>query len=165
MQSIHTCSDAPMVITRIGQQRAREGAYVWQTLIKSGAIVLDGTDTPVEDINPIPNFYCGVTRAYGNGKLFFPDQAKTRMQELRTYTWNNAYAVFEEHKLGSLSPGKLADIDVFSGNLLTIPADDILRTRVLYTIVGGKVVYQRPDAEKWRAGQQFSPMPEFDHVN
>jgi predicted amidohydrolase YtcJ len=165
MQSIHACSDAPMVISRIGQQRAMEGAYVWQTLIKSGAIVLDGTDTPVEDINPIPNFYCGVTRAYGNGKLFFPDQAKTRMQELRSYTWNNAYAVFEEHELGSLSPGKLADIDVFSGNLLTIPADDILRTRVLYTIVGGKVVYQRPDAEKWRTGQQFAPMPEFDHVN
>jgi predicted amidohydrolase YtcJ len=165
MQSIHACSDAPMVISRIGQQRATEGAYVWQTLIKSGAIVLDGTDTPVEDINPIPNFYCGVTRAYGNGKLFFPDQAKTRMQELRSYTWNNAYAVFEDHELGSLTPGKLADLDVFSGNLLTIPADDILRTRVLYTIVGGKVVYQRPDAEKWRAGQQFAPMSEFDHVN
>ncbi|MEO8810920.1 MAG: amidohydrolase [Rhodanobacter sp.] len=165
MQSIHTCSDAPMVVARLGQQRASEGAYMWQALIKSGAIVLDGTDTPVEDINPIPNFYCGVTRAYGNGKTFFPDQAKTRMQELRSYTWNNAYALFEENDLGSLSPGKLADMAVISGNLLTLPADQILRTRVLYTIIDGKIVYQRPGADGWRSGQVFKPMPEFDHVN
>jgi hypothetical protein len=165
MQSIHGCSDAPMVVARIGEQREREGAYVWESLIKGGAIVLDGTDTPVEDINPIPNFYCGVTRAYGQGKVFYPEQAKTRLQELRSYTWDNAYALFEEHDLGSLSPGKLADMDVFSGNLLTAPADQILRTRVLYTIIGGKVVYQRAGAENWRSGQLFEAMPEFDHVN
>jgi hypothetical protein len=165
MQSIHGCSDAPMVVARIGEQREREGAYVWQSLIKSGAIVLDGTDTPVEDINPIPNFYCGVTRAYGPGKVFYPEQAKTRLQELRSYTSNNAYALFEENELGSLSPGKLADMDVFSGNLLTIPADQILRTRVLYTIIGGKVVYQRVGAETWRSGHLFEAMAEFDHVN
>ena len=165
MQSIHACSDAPMVVPRLGEKRAEEGAYVWKKLIDSGAIVLDGTDTPVEDTNPIPNFYCGVTRAYDHGrKTFFPEQAKTRVQELRSYTWNNAYAVFEEHELGSITPGKLADLDVFSGNLLTIPADDILRTRVLYTIVGGKVVYQRPGAENWRNGQSFDAMPEFDHA-
>ena len=153
MQSIHACSDAPMVVPRLGEKRAEEGAYVWKKLIDSGAIVLDGTDTPVEDTNPIPNFYCGVTRAYDHGrKTFFPEQAKTRVQELRSYTWNNAYAVFEEHELGSITPGKLADLDVFSGNLLTIPADDILRTRVLYTIVGGKVVYQRPGAENVAPG-------------
>lgn len=165
MQSIHTCSDAPMVSQRIGEQRAKEGAYVWKTLIDSGAIVLDGTDTPVEDTNPIPGFYCGVTRAYDHGrKTFFPDQAKTRMQELASYTWNNAYAIFEDHELGSLTPGKLADIDVFSGNLLTMPANDILRTRVLYTIVDGKVVYQRPGAGDWRKKQLFDAMPEFDHA-
>jgi len=165
MQSIHACSDAPMVVPRLGEQRAREGAYVWHSLIGSGAIVLDGTDTPVEDTNPIANFYCGVTRDYGKGRTFFPDQSKTRMEELRAYTWNNAYAIFEEHELGSLSPGKLADLDVFAGNLLTLPAGDILRTRVLYTIVGGKVVYRRPGAEQWRSGQLFEPMPEFNHVN
>ena len=59
---------------------------------------------------------------------------------------------------------KLADFDVFSGDLLTMPASDILRTRVLYTIIGGKVVYTRPGAEKWRKGQQFDAMPEFDHA-
>lgn len=165
MQSIHMCSDAPMVIPRIGKKRAKQGAYVWKKLIDSGAIVLDGTDTPVEDTNPIPNFYCGVTRAYDRGqKTLFPAQAKTRLQELRSYTWNNAYAIFQEHELGSLTPGKLADIDVFSGNLLTIPAEQILRTRVLYTIIGGKVVYQHPDAEKWRQGKLFDAMPEFNHA-
>ncbi|MGN6313171.1 MAG: amidohydrolase [Rhodanobacteraceae bacterium] len=165
MQSIHACSDAPMVVPRLGEQRAEEGAYVWQTLIRSGAIVLDGTDTPVEDTNPIPNFYCGVTRAYDHGrKTFFPAQAKTPVEELRSYTWNNAYAIFEEHELGSVTPGKLADLDVFSGDLLKLSPADILRTRVLYTIVGGKVVYQRPGAEKWRSGQLFDAMPEFDHA-
>ncbi|HEX7915329.1 amidohydrolase [Rudaea sp.] len=165
MQSIHACSDAPMVVSRIGEKRAEEGAYVWKKLIDSGAIVLDGTDTPVEDTDPIANFYCGVTRAYARGKkTFFPAQAKTRMQELQSYTWNNAYAIYAENELGSLTPGKLADLAVFSGNLLTMPAEDILRTRVLYTIIGGKVVYQRPDADKWRKGQSFEVMPEFDHA-
>lgn len=164
MQSIHACSDAPMVVARIGEQRAAEGAYAWHKLIESGAMVLDGTDTPVEDTNPIPNFYCGVTRAYRHGQTFFPAEAKTRLQELQSYTWNNAYAMFEEHQLGSLSPGKLADLDVFSGDLLSMPADDILRTRVLYTIVGGKVVYARPGASDWRRGQQFKAMPEFNHA-
>lgn len=165
MQSIHMCSDAPMVVPRIGEKRAEEGAYVWKKLIDSGAIVLDGTDTPVEDTNPIPNFYCGVTRAYAHGtKTFFPAQAKTRLQELQSYTWNNAYAIYEENQLGSLTPGKLADITVFSGDLLAIPAEDILRTRVLYTIIGGKVVYQRPGADTWQKGQSFEAMPEFDHA-
>ncbi|MGH8191816.1 MAG: amidohydrolase [Rhodanobacteraceae bacterium] len=165
MQSIHACSDAPMVIPRIGEQRAEEGAYVWHKLIQSGAMVLDGTDTPVEDTNPIPNFYCGVTRAYDHGKkTFFPAEVKTRMQELKSYTWNNAYAIFQEHQLGSLTPGKLADLDVFSGDLLTMPSGDILRTRVLYTIIGGKIVYQRAGADQWRNGKLFKPMPEFDHA-
>jgi predicted amidohydrolase YtcJ len=99
-----------------------------------------------------------------HGKTFFPGQAKTRMQELRSYTWNNAYAIFQERELGSLSPGKLADMAVISGNLLKLPAEDILRTRVLYTIVGGKIVYARPGAQSWRAGELFDAMPEFNHA-
>ena len=164
MQSIHACSDAPYVTPRLGAERARTGAYMWHSLIASGAMVLDGTDTAVEDTNPIANYYCAVTRDEGNGTFFYPAQAKTRMQALRDYTWNNAYAIFEDKDLGSLSPGKLADMDVISGDLLTIPASDILKTRVLYTIVGGKVVYTRPNAAEWRAGQHFPAMPEFDHV-
>ncbi|HEY7856384.1 MAG TPA: amidohydrolase [Terriglobales bacterium] len=165
MQSIHACSDAPYVVPRLGVQRAQEGAYVWHSLIQSGAIVVDGTDTPVENTNPIANFYCGVTRDEGNGALFYPAQAKTRMEELRAYTANNAYAIFEDKDLGSLAPGKRADLDVISGNLLTLPAHGILRTRVLYTIVGGKIVFQRPDAAQWRAGKLYPAMPEFDHIN
>lgn len=165
MQSIHTCSDAPMVVPRLGEQRAEVGAYVWKKLIDSGAIVLDGTDTPVEDTNPLPGFYCGVTRAYDHGnKTFYPAQVKTRMQELQSYTWNNAYAIFAEHELGSLTPGKLADLVVFSGNLLTVPAADILRTRVLYTMIGGKIAYRRADADNWRRGELFDAMPEFNHA-
>ncbi len=165
MQSIHACSDAPFVVARIGELRAREGAYVWQSLIATGAMLAEGTDTPVEDTNPIPNFYCAVTRREADGRAFFPDQAKSRKEELQDYAWNNAYAIFQENQLGSLAPGKRADLDVFSGDLLTMPARDILRTRVLYTIVGGQIVYQRPGAAQWRAGQLFARMPEFDHVN
>jgi predicted amidohydrolase YtcJ len=164
MQSIQACSDTPMVVPRIGEKRARQGAYAWRKLEQTGAMIVEGTDTPVEDTNPIPNFFCAVTREYQPGEFFFPEETLTRMQELRDNTWNAAYAVFQEHQLGSLAPGKLADIDVFSGNLLTEPAYDILRTRVLYTIVGGKIVYQRPGAEKWRKGQLFKAMPEYDHV-
>jgi hypothetical protein len=87
------------------------------------------------------------------------------MEELRAYTANNAYAIFEDKDLGSLAPGKRADLDVISGNLLTLPAHGILRTRVLYTIVGGKIVFQRPDAAQWRAGKLYPAMPEFDHIN
>jgi predicted amidohydrolase YtcJ len=165
MQSIHACSDAPFVVERIGERRAGEGAYVWHSLIETGAIVLEGTDTPVEDTDPIPNFYCGVTRREGDGKYFFPEQVKTRIEELRSYTQDNAYAIFEDHELGTLTPGKLADIDVFSGDLLTIPEEQILRTRVLYTIIGGKIVYERPEASAWHRGELFPPMPEFNHVD
>ncbi|MBD8872547.1 amidohydrolase [Rhodanobacter sp. DHB23] len=165
MQSIHACSDAPYVVPHLGEQRAKEGAYVWHSLIESGAMVLDGSDTPVEDTNPIAGFYCAVTRDNGRGQRFFPAQAKTRLEALRSYTFNNAYANFEDQRLGTLSPGKLADMVVISGNLLTIPDDQILRTRVLYTFVGGRLVYQREGAEAWRSGQLFEAMPEFDHVN
>lgn len=165
MQSIHACSDAPYAVPHLGEQRAKEGAYMWHTLIASGAMVLDGSDTPVEDTNPIAGFYCAVTRDDGRGHRFFPAEVKTRLEALRSFTWNNAYALFEDQHLGSLSPGKLADMVVFSGDLLTIPDNQILRTRVLYTIVGGKLVYQRPDAGAWRSGQSFEAMPEFDHVN
>jgi predicted amidohydrolase YtcJ len=165
MQSIHACSDASMVVSRIGEKRARQGTCAWRSLIDSGAFVAEGTDTPIEDTDPIANFYCSVARECGrDGKAWFPAQAKTRMEELRSYTWNNAYAIFQEHQLGSLSPGKLADMTVFSSNLLTTPVDQILRTRVLYTIVGGEIVYTRPGAATWRDGDMFEPMPRFNHV-
>ncbi len=143
MQGIHCTSDGPWVIKRLGEQRAREGAYVWQKLIQSGAIIANGTDVPVESIDPIANFYALVTRKMSNGEAFFPDQKLTREQALRSYTINGAYAAFEEHIKGTLRPGKLADITVLSKDILTIPDDEILQTEVMYTIVGGKVMYAK----------------------
>jgi hypothetical protein len=145
MQGVHCTSDGPWVIKRLGEKRAREGAYVWQSLLKTGAVICNGTDAPVEDVNPIASFYASVTRRMANGKQFFPEQAMTREQALKSYTLNGAYAAFEEKLKGSLEPGKLADITVLSQNLLTVPEDQILNTRVVYTIVGGKVLYAAED--------------------
>jgi predicted amidohydrolase YtcJ len=142
MQGIHATSDAPFVIARLGAQRAEEGAYVWQKLMKSGAIVSNGTDTPVERINPIANFYATVTRKLKDGSTFYPDQRMSREEALKSYTWNAAYAAKEEGIKGSLSAGKLADVTVLSKNLLTVPDEEILTTKVIYTIVGGKIVYR-----------------------
>jgi predicted amidohydrolase YtcJ len=142
MQACHCTSDAPYVALRLGDKRAEEGAYVWQKLMKSGAIVGQGTDAPVESVNPIANFYAAVTRKTKDGKVFYPDQRLSREEALKSYTWNNAYAAFEEKLKGSLETGKLADITVLSKDIMTIPEDQILTTDVLYTIVGGKIMYE-----------------------
>jgi predicted amidohydrolase YtcJ len=144
MQGIHCTSDAPYVLERLGEQRAQEGAYVWQKLMKTGAIVANGTDAPVEDVDPIPNYYATVSRKLKNGKVFFPDQRMSRMEALKSYTMNGAYAAFEEGNRGSLKPGKYADITVLSKDILKVPEDEIPTARVVYTIVGGKVLYRRP---------------------
>ena len=143
MQGIHCTSDGPFVILRLGPKRAEEGAYVWQKLIETGAIVGNGTDAPVEDVSPLASFHASVSRRLKDGTVFFPDQRMSREQALRSYTWNNAYAAFEEKVKGSLEPGKLADITVLSRDILTVPEDEILATDVVYTIVGGQVAYQR----------------------
>jgi predicted amidohydrolase YtcJ len=143
MQGIHCTSDAPYVLLRLGPQRAEEGAYVWQKLIKTGAIVGNGTDAPVEDVSPLASFYASVSRKLKDGTVFYPDQRMSREEALRSYTVNNAYAAFEEKLKGALEPGKLADITVLSRDIMTIPEDEILATVVVYTIVGGKVAFDR----------------------
>ena len=109
----------------------------------SVAVDTTGPDAPVEDVDPLPSFYASVARKMSNGELFHPEQSMTRMEALRSYTINNAYAAFEEHLKGSITPGKLADITVLSRNILTIPEDEIPTARVDYTIVGGEVRYRR----------------------
>ena len=141
MEGIHCTSDAPYVLARLGPKRAEEGAYVWQKLMKSGAIIANGTDAPVEDVDPIPSFYASVSRRATDGSVFFADQRMSRMEALKSYTINAAYAGFDEAIKGSLRAGKLADITVFSKNLMTIPEDQIPSVHVLYTIVGGHVQY------------------------
>jgi predicted amidohydrolase YtcJ len=142
MQTVHCTSDGPWVIERIGEDRAREGAYAWQKLIKSGAIVANGTDAPVEDVDPIANFYAAITRMLPNGTLFYPEERMTREQALKSYTMNCAYAAFEENIKGSITPGKLADVVVLSKDIMTIPEQEIPETKVVYTILGGEIVYQ-----------------------
>jgi predicted amidohydrolase YtcJ len=141
MEGIHCTSDAPYVLARLGPKRAEEGAYVWQKLMKSGAVIANGTDAPVEDIDPIPSFYASVSRRLKDGTVFYPEQRMSRMEALRSYTINAAFAGFDEGIKGSLAAGKLADITVFSKDLMTVPEDQIPSARVLFTIVGGKVQY------------------------
>jgi predicted amidohydrolase YtcJ len=144
MQGIHCTSDAPYVLERLGPARAEAGAYVWQKLMKSGTVVANGTDTPVEDVDPIANYYASVTRKTKAGTSFYPEQRMSRMEALKSYTINGAYAAFQEESRGSLKVGKLADMTVLSKDILTIPEDQILTAHVTYTIVGGKIAYRRP---------------------
>jgi predicted amidohydrolase YtcJ len=143
MQGVHCTSDAPYVPARLGARRSEEGAYVWQKLMKSGAIVTNGTDAPVEDVDPIASFYATVTRKLEDGRVFYPDQRMSRMEALKSYTMNGAYAAFEEANKGSLKPGKYADIVVLSKDIMTVPDDQIRTAEVIYTIVGGKVRYKK----------------------
>jgi predicted amidohydrolase YtcJ len=142
MQGIHATSDAPYVLARLGPERAEEGAYVWQKLMKSGATVVNGTDAPVEDVDPIASYYATVTRKLENGTTFYPDQKMSRIEGLKSYTLWAAYGGFEENIKGSLTPGKLADITVLSKDITTVPDDQIRQAKVVYTIVGGKIVHQ-----------------------
>lgn len=143
MQGVHATSDGPWVHEKLGEQRAREGAYVWQDLMRSGAIIANGTDSPVEDVSAIASYYASVSRMTAQGTKFYPEQAMSRMEALRSYTINAAYAAFEDSLKGSLTPGKLADVTVLSKDILTIPEAEIPSTEVVYTIVGGKVRYRK----------------------
>ncbi|MBI1341326.1 MAG: amidohydrolase family protein [Terrimonas sp.] len=144
MQGIHCTSDAPFVPMRLGDQRAKEGAYVWQSFLKEGVLVNNGTDVPVEDEDPIACYYASVTRKLKDGSVFYPEQKMTREQALYSYTMANAIAAFQEKEKGSLETGKFADITILSNNLLTCTDDAIRDTKVLMTIVNGKVKYKNP---------------------
>ncbi|MCH7823376.1 MAG: amidohydrolase [Acidobacteria bacterium] len=143
MQGVHCTSDAPWVKPRLGAERAEWGAYVWQDLMRSGAVVTNGTDAPVERVDPIASFYSTVTRKDASGEAFYPEQAMSREEALRSYTINNAFAAHEEDIKGSITPGKLADITILDQDIMMVPEEQIKDTNVLYTIVGGRVVYQR----------------------
>jgi predicted amidohydrolase YtcJ len=148
MQGIHCTSDAPWIPKRLGDKRAEEGAYVWKKLINTGAIISNGTDAPVEDVDPIANYYALVTRKTKDGKAFYPEQKLSREEALKLSTLNCAYAAFEEDIKGSITVGKLADIVVLSQDILTIPDEQIKQTRVLYTILGGKIKFQDSEIQK-----------------
>ena len=145
MQAIHCTSDGPWVPKRLGDKRAEEGAYVWRKLLESGAVISNGTDAPVEDVDPFANFYALVTRRMNNGEQFYPDQVMTREEALKSYTISAAYSGFEENIKGSIEPGKLADLTILSDDILTIPEEQIPEINVVYTMVDGKISYSNPD--------------------
>ncbi len=146
MQAIHMASDRPWAIDRLGKDRIEEGAYVWRKLMDSGAVIVNGTDAPVEPLDPLPSFYASVARKTLEGEPeggYEPGQRMTREEALRSYTIHPAHAAFEEDIKGSIEVGKLADFTVFSKDIMQVPEAEILNTRVDYTIVGGKVLYAR----------------------
>jgi predicted amidohydrolase YtcJ len=146
VQAIHLSSDRPWAIDRLGEKRIKEGAYMWQSLLKSGARVMNGTDVPVEPINPIASFYASVSRKTLTGMPeggFEPEEKMTREQALRSYTLDAAYGAFEESIKGSIERGKLADFTILSKDIMTIPESELLSTEVVMTILGGKILYKR----------------------
>ena len=146
MQAIHLSSDRPWAIDRLGEKRIIDGAYVWQSLFKTGARIANGTDAPVEPVDPLPSFYASATRKTLQGLPeggYEGDQKMTRAQALKSYTLDGAYAEFEEKFKGSIEVGKAADFTVYDKNIMEIPEDEILEAKVQLTVVGGKVVYQK----------------------
>jgi hypothetical protein len=146
MQAVHAVSDGPWVPLRLGSERARAESYLWRSLLDGGVVIANGTDTPVEDVDPIAGFRALVTRRMRDGREFFPEQAMTREEALRAMTWGPAYAAFEEADKGTLALGKLADVTVVDRDLLTVPEEALAGARVVATIVGGRVVWEAPAA-------------------
>jgi len=143
VQAIHGTSDGPWIPSRLGDERAKSTSQPWRDLFSTGAVVTNGTDVPVEPIDPIASYYASVSRMMVNGERFYPEHAMTREEALQTYTRNNAFAAFEEDIKGTLTPGKYADIVVLSQDLLTVEEAKIPATKVDITIVGGKIRYER----------------------
>jgi len=157
MQGVHATSDGPWVLKRLGPKRAKAGAYLWRDLTRSGALIANGTDVPVESIDPIACYYSSVTRRMPNGQQFYPEQRMTRDEALRSYTSNNAFAIFDEGVKGSITAGKLADITVLSKDILTVPDEEIRSARVDLTILGGKVRFRREAPDPALAGGETTP--------
>lgn len=144
MQPSHAISDLFFAPARLGMDRLR-GAYAWNSLIKSGAIICGGSDAPVERGEPMIEFYAAVTRKSIKGESgagWHPEEAVSREQALKMFTINAAYAAFEENDKGSIETGKLADFTVFSNDIMKIPESEILKTRCNMTVIGGEIVYQ-----------------------
>ncbi len=143
VQATHATSDMGWAETRVGPERIK-GAYAWQTFLKLGIPLTNGSDFPVEDPNPIWGFYSAVTREdhAGNPKGgWYPSQRLTRNEALQSWTQSGAYAAFEEKTKGSITPGKWADFVMLSADIMTIPETEIWRAHVTMTVLGGKIVY------------------------
>lgn len=146
MQTSHAISDMYFAPARLGADRIN-GAYAWRALLAAGAVLTGGSDAPVEQGNPLIEFYAAVTRRTLDGyagENWGLDQRLTREEALRLLTYWPAYAAFEEHERGTIEAGKLADFTVLSADIMQIPEPGIPGARVIYTIIGGQVVYEAP---------------------
>ncbi len=143
MQGSHQSSDAAMAMNRVGWTRV-QGAYAWRQLLTTGVVIPNGSDFPVEAVNPLISFHAAVTRQDANGWPaggWFPDERMTRQEALLSMTLWPAYAAFQEDVLGSLTPAKYADFVVLDQDLMTCAPERILESRVLMTVLGGVTVY------------------------
>jgi len=146
MQPTHCTTDMRFCEVRVGKERSKN-AYIWKTLLNNGAKIAFGSDWPVEPLDPMRGLYSGVTRkniefGYPEGG-WFPEQKLTMAETISLFTLGAAYASFEENIKGSLEPGKLADMVVLSKDVFTVDPKEILTTEALYTILGGKIIYQK----------------------
>lgn len=141
MQANHCTSDAIFVPVRLGDRRSAEGAYVWRSLLDTGAQIANGTDAPVERVDPRASLYAAVTRKLSNGLQFYPEQCMKRDEALLSYTLWSAKACFSESIVGSLEAGKLADLVIWDTNLLDCAPEQIRTAKVVSTMVDGKVVF------------------------
>lgn len=145
MQPTHATSDMYWAEERLGEERL-EGAYAWRSFLDAGVRLAFGSDFPVEEVNPLLGFYSAVTRQDLDGRPdggWLPHQRVTRLEALRAFTIDAAYAAFQEDRVGSLKGGKLADFVVLSSDIMTIPAQEIPKTQILTTYLGGRAVYER----------------------
>jgi predicted amidohydrolase YtcJ len=144
-QWMHATLDMPWAETRVGPERIRS-AYAWRTLHDTGARLVGGSDEGATTFSPFMGFHAAVTRQDGEGHPeggWFPDQRLSREEALRSYTLDAAHVAFMDNVLGSITPGKLADLTVLSKDIMTIPVDQILTTDAMMTIVGGQVAFER----------------------
>ena len=145
VQPTHATSDMPWAGDRLGDDRLR-GAYAWRRLLDGGARLALGSDFPVERVDPLLGFYAAVTRQDGDGQPaggWYGNQVLTRAEALRGFTLDAAYAGFMEDEVGSIAPGKRADWVVFSQDLMTVPPEAILASKVVSTWIDGRAVYER----------------------
>jgi len=145
MQPCHLLNDLRWAATILGPERSHEG-YAWQTFRKNNVPLAFGTDYAVEPLNPMRGLYASIAREFeGGGPLggWLPEEKISIADAIRAYTWGSAYAEFEEHRKGTLAPGKFADLVVLSQDITRAPAVEVLRTEVLLTMVGGRVVYEK----------------------
>ncbi len=145
MQASHQTSDMRWAEARVGPERIK-GAYAWRTLLNTGVVIPNGSDFPVEEVNPLISFHSAVSRQDASGwppNGWYPDETMTRAEALKAMTVWPAYAGFQEKDMGSISAGKYADFVILDRDIMTVPASEILQTRVTSTWIGGRMVYQR----------------------